>query len=274
MKLLPFFFTEIQATGPISKACRTATIANCMMDATDNEAALNDKGRHRSKAGRLAVVRTGWSAFLRQTPADANGWADQGDVLLMKRAMFPGYPDPIVTRKPPSEVWSDIGDYSVSLAIDTSVIPASSPVRKWVGAVPHQGKAYKRMTANGVKWVKWVCPMHPASDTFAGVWVRWSHLVKGAKALPGAQGEMFVELFPRGQWTAERRKAASKNKQLAVVNTRNARLEDNLDAAVVTIQHQKERIAELEGGQDTEAARIAALDQAKAAASEAIEDLK
>lgn len=209
----PFFFTELNATGSINLACGTATGANCTMVATSNEGNLSGKGRHRGRGGRLALVKKGWKAFTTQDPPDANGWADQSDVIRMHRAMFPNLPDPTVTREAPGDVWEAIGPYAVSIAVDMGKVPASSPARRWVNGVPHQGMAWKRKIIGGEKWVKWVCPMHPASDTFTGVWVKWGQLVKGAKALDTG-GEMFIDLYPAGEWTAEARMREKKGRKI------------------------------------------------------------
>jgi hypothetical protein len=241
----PFYFTQLGASGAVNRACRTATICNCMMDATRNEANLNGLERHRGKGGRLATVKKGWRAFENQTPPDPNGWADRGDVILMKDAMFPGYPDPIVSRERPQDVWDAIGEYSVSIAINTANVPSSSPVRRWVGPVPHQGKAHKKKTANGVRMVKWTCPMRPASDTFDGLWVKWEHIVDGARALPGAQGEMFVELFPKNEWTQAAFVAERKDERIENVKDTRDRRTAERDQAREDLAAASTRVVEL-----------------------------
>ena len=272
----PYFFTEIGATGRYSYACRVATIANCVMDATENEGNLNANERHRGKAARLALIKKGWAKFL--TLGDDNGWMDQGDVVAVHRKMFPGLPDPIVTRESPADVWDAIPDYAISLAIYPGEVGPGNPIRKWVGAVPHQGKIAKRMSVNGVRYVKWVCPMHPGSDTFVGVWVKWADLRKCAQAIQGANGEMFVELFPKGDWT--RAKLATAQKQRVI-----RALRDEVDTLDATLTKRDDRIlhlvdkvdgleAKLADCDDNEAARLAALDQAQEAVHDAIEALK
>ena len=270
--MTPFFATERGVTGAVSKACRASAGFFATMVATRNEANLNSHERHRGKATRTAVLKRMWRAFAMQKPADANGWADQGDVLLMHRAVF-DLPVPIVTASDDAtDVWDAIGPYAVSLAIDTSVLAASDPIRKWVGAVAHQGVAWKRKTINGTRYVKWVCPMHPASDTYSGLWVRWSHLRKAAKAVPlrlgGPPGNMLLfELYPAGDWTNEALAEGTFLDTIGRKNARIARITSKWDAAAQDVTW---LAGELAKARDCTAAQTAAFDQS----IDAIEALK
>ena len=253
----PLFHTEIGASGAVNKACRTASICNAVMLATRQEAALTRSERHRGKAGRLATVKRGWRAFLNQTPPDSNGWADQGDTILQMRAMFGRtYPDPIVTSARPEDVWDNIEDFATCIAIDTSAVPASDPIRRYVGAVPHTGMAWRRKIVNGVRWVKWVCPMHPRSDVYDGHWVKWSSLRQAARAISG--DEMLVEMFPKDDWTKAR----------LVAETLRRKMRKERQEAAAIIAEQRRKIAELEAVNDKaagwEAGLVAGIDALQA----------
>lgn len=225
----PWFASERWGSAPY-RTCRVSADFHATMVATDNEANLNDFARPRGKRGREKVLRRGWKAFLDQTPADANGWADQGDVIRIHRAMFPGLPDPkLGSSKDPSRVLDLIGPNAVSLAIDTSVLPPTDAVRRYVGAVAHQGVAYEVRTRDGRREVKWIDAMHPPSDTYTGHWVLWSSLVRGARAI-GGSNTFYFELYPAGQWTDAALEEANWQSVVMRKNDRITRLKADLEA--------------------------------------------
>lgn len=208
MSIRPLFASERYGSGPF-RNCRGSSIFFGVMLATDNEAGLNDFGRHVGQKGRTRVLRQMWRAFETQVPADDNGWADQGDVLLMQRAIWPHLPLPRIAANVDGEaVWEAIGPNAVSLAIYPAALPMDDPVRRYVGPVSHQGVAWKTRTKNGRRQVKWMCPMRPSSNVYTGHWVDWQSLRKAAQDVPvrlGAArgGTFYHELYPVGAWTAE-----------------------------------------------------------------------
>lgn len=259
----PLFASEKLLAGPPYFGCGLSADFFAQMLATDNESGLNKYARQMGQGGRRATLQRGWNAFKRQVPADSNGWVDQGDIELIRRAMWgKDCEQPFIGRIPLSEVWESIGDYAVSAAIDTGAVPASDPIRRYVGAVPHQVVWWKKKKVNGRRMVLHMCPMHPPSDSYQGHWVSWASATKCAKAIKGAQGEAFVILYPVGDWTAEAQLRRKKNRQIASVKADLQTAETQRDALA-------QALAECEEG-DCDAQRDAILERF----SSLIEDIR
>ena len=202
MNIRPLYASEKLLAGPPYMGCGLSSDFFAQMLATDNEAGQNKYSRQMGQGARRRVLQRGWDAFSQQVPADNNGWIDQGDIELFRRAMWgKDCEQPFIGRLPLDEVWAAIGDYAVSAAIDTGAVGARNPIRKYVGAVPHQVVWWKKKTADGVRRVKHMCPMHPKSDGYTGHWVKWQDAARCAKAINGSAGEAFVVLYPIGDWT-------------------------------------------------------------------------
>ena len=237
----PLFASEKLLAGPPYFGCGLSADFFGQMLATDNESGLNKWARQVGQGGRRATLQRGWRAFEQQIPPDSNGWVDQGDIELIRRAMWGAdCEQPFIGRIPLSEAWSLIGDYAVSAAIDTSAVPASNAIRRYVGGVPHQVVWWKKKTVAGKRMVKHMCPMHPPSNNYTGHWVRWADATKCAKAINGAQGEVFVILYPIGDWTAEQQLREKKNRQIAAVKDNLATVTMQRDAVVEALRECEE----------------------------------
>ena len=232
MNIRPLFASEKLLAGPPYRGCGLSSDFFAQMLATDNEAGQNPYARQMGQGGRRGTMQRGWRAFTAQIPADSNGWVDQGDIELIRRAMWgDDCEQPFIGRIPLPDVWDAIGDYAVSIAIDTSAVPASDAIRKYLGGVPHQVVEWKKRGSGSGREDKHMCPMHPPSDGYTGHWVKWSSVVKCAKAINGSQGEAFAILYPVGDWTEAQLLRVKKNKQLALVGKNLDKMTAQRDAA-------------------------------------------
>ena len=233
----PYFASEKLLSGPPYFGCGISADFFGSMLASGNEAGLNKWARTIGQGGRRRILQRGWNAFDNQVPADANGWVDQGDLQLIHRAMFPDLP-PIefIGRLPLPDVWDAIGDYAVSMALDTGAVGSKDAIRRYVGAVPHQAVEWKKKGATfAEKRTLHMCPMHKASNSYQGHWVKWSSVVRCAKAIKGSDGEAFVVLYPINDWTEanlvrQRKNTAIRQQRaaLTVANRENAALIEQL----------------------------------------------
>ena len=244
MTIRPLNASQKLLAGPPYMGCGLSSDFLSQMLATDNEAGVNRWQRQMQKGAKRQTLQRGWNAFENQIPPDSNGWVDQGDIELIRRAMWgKDCEQPWIGRQKLSDVWAAIGDYAVSAAIDTSAVPASNPIRRYVGGVPHQVVWWKKKTVNGRRMVKHYCPMHPPNkDAYSGHWVKWADARKCATAIKGAQGEAFVILYPIGDWT-----------QANLVRQRkNGIIRDQKD----TISAQSRTIDRVRGDRDEALARV------------------
>jgi len=203
MTIRPLNASEKLLAGPPYFGCGLSADFLCQMLATSNEAGRNKWQREMGTGAKRRTLQRGWDRFEQQIPPDSNGWVDQGDIQLIRRAMWgQDCEQPFIGRIPLDEVWEAIGDYAVSAAIDTGAVGAGHPIRRWVGAVPHQVVWWAKRVVKGTKMVKHYCPMHPPGKrAYSGHWVKWQDAAKCAKAIKGSAGQAFVVLYPIGDWT-------------------------------------------------------------------------
>jgi hypothetical protein len=177
-----------------------------------NESVLNENGRYRGKEGRRRDLGKAWSAAGRGRPS-----YNQGHVLKMHHAMFPGMPDPIlVATRDFDNLWGllgkEFGDFAISIALDLSALPASDALRQNTGPVGHQVVLYRKRVKNGKGQARVLDPMAPYSDTDVGYWAKRSSISKAAKAIEG--GLVICELYPVGAWTSFRNIRRAKNAEI------------------------------------------------------------
>ncbi len=281
MSVKPWFWSERLLEGfggqPPFKGCGISADTTGTTLATDNEAALNGAGRFKSKAQRTEDLRTGWRAFTRV--ADSNGIPDTGDMIRIHRAMFPNLPDPdqLHTRD-----WSEVVDrldagFAVSIALRLSVLPASSPLRRYTSA-DHQFTMYGRKGDRTQR----PDPMHVHSDSYVGEWVPLAHVREAAKAIEG--GLVLTWLYPIGGWTQAKLRTAQLRDQLGEARTRLATLEARIDEKTRILRERdqdivefKEQVAALEReiaeGSNGDAAVAAFVDIVKDKFPEFLDDL-
>ena len=244
--------------------CRASADFAATMGASTNEAGIGTNGRPLTKMARRAML-------LRAKKAggeDRSGYG-QRHVKAMHQAMFPGMPNPIevVTRDFAEELWQHLGrnsdnkaedgprrgDFVISVSLDLSAVPATSPLRRWTNPVFHQVALWVRSKDNSSAYV--LDGMAPYTDGMNGYWAPRAHIAKAAKAIE--EGYVICELYPVGEWTYARQIARQKN---GTINRLNAMIEENL-----------ETIARLRTKRDTLAAQLQSLQDSS---SEQIDDLQ
>ncbi len=235
----PLFASEKLMAGPPYRGCRISADYTGTALATLGESTMNDIGRLQGKGGRRAILQRGWRAFATQTPADSNGWIDQGDIDEIRDGMWgDAYPMPEVLHADFAWLWERLRTHGVSIALNLAAVPASDALRRYVGPVPHQVTLYR----DEKDVVRDVCPMHAHSDTYRGHPVRKASVRKASLAIAGSNGKAFAELYPIGGWTAERLMREKKNRQIkalgspeAIARARALGL-DQAEAAVAAIE--------------------------------------
>ena len=240
--------------------CRASADFAATMGASLNEYGVGRNGRPMSKMARRA-------ALLRAKKAggeDRSGYG-QRHVKQMHQAMFPGAPNPIevVTRDFADDLWQHLGrnsddskldgprrgDFVISVALDLSAVPSTSPLRRWTNPVFHQVSLWVRSKDNSSAYV--LDGMAPYSDGMNGYWAPRSHIAKAAKAIE--EGYVICELYPVGEWTAERQMAKKKNatiNEYAVAN-------ETQRETIVRLQARKAELAgQLQSLQDSSSEQI------------------
>ena len=221
MKLKPLNASEKLLAGPPYRGCGISSDWHGQWLATNGESGINRYGRQKRRDARRDDLQRGWDAFASQVPPDPNGWVDQGDVPLIRRAMWgDDCEQPFIGQLSLDEVWQKIGRYGVSIALNTAAVPATDAIRDYVGGVPHQVLAWRKGTPGGVRKVRIICPMHPQSDAYIGHWVEWESLKTCALAIQDANGRAFVILYPVGKWTREALRRASQAATIARLRQR------------------------------------------------------
>lgn len=230
MGLNAWFFSEKQAPRTDRgtwNGCRVATIANCVMDATWNEGAMYPSGRPMGMGGRKGLLVKGLKG------ADGNWRADagfnQGDVDEISKAMFPHLPLPqyvattnfsgLIKHLPAensNKKYPDEGFHVISISLRLSVLDPSDAGRRYTSA-DHQVKLSKRRKRSGQWWLLVTDPMHTASNTYKGHWVKQSSIGKAAKAIVGG-GVVIAEIYPIKGWTAEALGTAAKDRVIVKRN--------------------------------------------------------
>ena len=253
----PPLASEKLLAGPPYKGCRVSSIWHAVACATLGESTMTGFGRVKGKAGRRADLAEGWRAFATQAVPDSNGTPDNNDVVLIQRAMFgPNLPNPrIVETTDFDDVWEDVGNYAVSIALRLSSV-AGTELAKYTTA-DHQVVMYR---TKGEKALV-IDPMHEHSDLWTGHWCAKGDIRKAAKAL--GEGTVYAELYPFGGWT---RAAAVAREMVDMAQRKDARiktLEQAVDVQRAKAQAMEEALAECEADCDEtgEAAREQLLDE-------------
>lgn len=239
--------------------CRASADFAATMGASLNEYGVSRVGRPMTKMARRA-------ALLRAKKAggeDRSGYG-QRHVKAMHQAMFPGAPNPIevVTQEFGEDLWQHLGrnsddpkqdgprrgDFVISISLDLSAVPATSSLRRWTNPVFHQVALWVRSKDNSSAYV--LDGMAPYSDGMNGYWAPRAHIAKAAKAIE--EGYVIAELYPVGEWTAERQMARKKNTAIAS-------LETTLQAYAQANDRQKQTIEQLRIRRDELVSELASL---------------
>jgi hypothetical protein len=246
MKLKPLNASEKLLAGPPYRGCGISSDWHGQWLATNGESGMNKYGRLKRPNARRDELQRGWDAFATQVPPDPNGWVDQGDIPLIRRAMWgDDCEQPFIGQLSVDEVWKKIGSFGVSIALDTAAVRATDAIRDHVDGVPHQVLAWRKSTRGGVRRVKIICPMHPQSDAYTGHWVKWKSLKTCALAIKDANDEAFVILYPVGKWTREALVRASRPATIKRLMERLSNKDDRITELKAAITERDATIASL-----------------------------
>lgn len=237
-----YFVSEREAPRTVHgtwNGCRVVAcyVGTCL--ATDNEAILDNKDRHRGPEARVDLILKGLRG------ADGNWRVDtgfnQGDVDEMQRAMFPRLPLPQFVATDdwdnlvdhlPTEITSgpDRGKYTdghaISISLELGVLPAGDAARKHTAA-DHQVVLRARRKRGGEWWFKDIDGMHPKSPNYQGHWVKASSVRRAALAI--LDGIIVAELYPVGGWKQAALQTATIRKDLREARGSIASLTDRLE---------------------------------------------
>jgi len=197
-RYVPLFASEKLLAGfdgqPPFKGCGLSAAITCTGYATLGESQTKGNGRPFDSADLTNQLKVGWRAF--EKVRDSNGIPDRDDAIRIHRAMFDGIPDPIpVAERDFDEIVEMLrAGWAISVACRLSVLPQSSPLRKYTSAdhqIPLVGFAKGRSRRQD--------PMHAPSLRYAGEWVPLDHVRIAAKAI--GNGEALAWRYPVGGWT-------------------------------------------------------------------------
>ena len=254
--------------------CRASADFAATMGASLNELGIGANGRPLTKMARRARLLKA----KRAAGADRSGYK-QTDVVNMHQAMFPGSPNPILvaTDQFADDLWQHLGqnsrnkqqdgpragDFVISLSVDLSAVPASSPLRRWCGPVNHQIALWVRNPDNDAAFV--LDGMSPYTSGNNGYWAPRAHIARGAKAIE--EGLIICELYPVGAWTEAQLATAEKQVTIRELRKTQARL----------IEQKRELASKLAALQDSSSEQIddlqSELEACESAASSTREDV-
>jgi hypothetical protein len=241
----PPFPSEKLLQPPPYRGCGLTSDWICYALATLGETTRKANGREKGQAAMRADLQTGWDAF--EARPDDNGWIDQGDMPRIRDAMHPGLPHPaLMNTTDTSRIATELkSGHAISIALKLSVLPASSPLRKYTSA-DHQVPLYGFKHVNGKGYTKRPDPMHPVSNAYTGEWVPLADVRKAAMGF----GKVYSWVFPIGGWTAAALVTAAKDKRIDALVARKAALQ----ARIVTLVGEVEQLTEqLTGCDDVDA---------------------
>lgn len=245
--------------------CGVSTAAEGIVMASAGQYGFMPDGRLKGKAARTNDLKRGWKAF--KAKPDSNGIPDTDDYIRIHRAMAPkGMPDPekLWTRRRADIEEALDGDMFISIAVRLSAVRGTAAAR--YTTADHQMGIWKRSPKGKTKRID---PMHPYSyDKYHGDWIDLDDVIKAAKAIN--DGTMLCWLYPIGGWTQEAALQRTVRRVRAQRNEANA----TIAARDVEIAALRLDLAQCEEDGSPAAARLAALEQAQEAASDAIEALK